>query len=57
VFGPQETDFALAGRLPQGATDSRFKLLAGALALLLAALLFRQLGLVRRRDQGAAATL
>jgi Ca-activated chloride channel family protein len=34
VFGPQQTDFALAGRLPQGATDSRFNLLAGALALL-----------------------
>ena len=53
VFGPQETDFALAGRLPQGATDSRFNLLAGVLALLFAALLFRQSGLVRR-DRRAA---
>lgn len=57
VFGPQETDFALAGRLPQGATDSRFNLLAGALALLFATLLFRQSRLVRRRDRRAGAAL
>jgi Ca-activated chloride channel family protein len=56
VFGPQQTDFALAGRLPQGATDSRFNLLAGALALLFAALLFRQSGRVRRPDRQAAAS-
>jgi Ca-activated chloride channel family protein len=55
VFGPQQTDFALAGRLPQGATDSRFNLLAGALALLLAAFLFRQSRLVRRCSRQAAA--
>jgi Ca-activated chloride channel family protein len=55
VFGPQQTDFALAGRLPQGATDSRFNLLAGALALVLAAFLFRQSRLVRRRSRQAAA--
>ena len=53
VFGPQQTDFALAGRLPQGATDSRFNLLAGALALLLATLLFRRSGPLRRRDRRA----
>jgi Ca-activated chloride channel family protein len=56
VFGPQETDFAPASRLPQGATDSRFNLLAGALALLLAAVLFGQSGLLRRRDLRAVAT-
>lgn len=39
LFGPRQTDFALVGRLPQGATDSRFNLLSGALALVLAALL------------------
>jgi Ca-activated chloride channel family protein len=56
VFGPQQTDLALAGRLPQGATDSRFNLLAGAIALLFAALLFGRSGVLRRRDrQGAAA--
>jgi Ca-activated chloride channel family protein len=55
VFGPQQADFALAGRLPQGATDSRFNLLAGALALLFATLLFRRSGFLRRREPGAAA--
>ena len=48
LFGPRETDFALVGRLPQGATDSRFNLLSGALALLFATLLFR-LAQARRR--------
>jgi len=48
VFGPREADSALVGRLPQGATDSRFNLLTGALALLFATLLFR-LAQARRR--------
>jgi len=38
--GAQPTDALLVGQLPQGATDSRFNLLAGALTLLFATLLF-----------------
>lgn len=38
----------LYGRLPRGATDSRFDLFAGALALLFAAMLFMQAGGLRR---------
>ena len=58
LFGPQQTDFALVGRLPQGATDSRFNLLAGALALLFAILLFRPSRRRRLRElREAAATL
>ena len=56
LFGTRETDFALVGRLPQGATDSRFNLLAGALALLFAILLFRQSRLLRLRERRWAAT-
>ena len=40
VFGYQQAATVLAGQLPQGATDSRFNLLAGALALLFATLFF-----------------
>jgi Ca-activated chloride channel family protein len=40
--GAPQADTLPYGRLPQGATDSRFQLLAGALTLLLAALLFMQ---------------
>jgi Ca-activated chloride channel homolog len=47
VFGPQPAD-TFAGQLPQGATDSRFNLLAGALTLLLATLL-----LLRARGPGS----
>lgn len=65
VFGPQQTDTALVGRLPQGATDSRFNLLAGAFALLFASLLFWQaqarqrarLRLLRLRERRGPATL
>jgi hypothetical protein len=42
IFGASPDD-ALLGRLPQGGTDSRFRLLTGALALLLAFLLFRRI--------------
>lgn len=38
--GAQQSDAIVAGQLPQGATDSRFNLLAGALTLLFAAMLF-----------------
>ena len=63
LFGPEHADSALVGRLPQGATDSRFNLLSGALALLFAALLFWQvqarqrarLRLLRLREEGRAA--
>jgi hypothetical protein len=41
-FGPRQADSGLVGRLPQGATDSRFNLLAGTLLLLFATLLFWQ---------------
>lgn len=50
VFGGPSSDAQLVGQLPQGATDSRFDLLAGALALLFAAALFlyvRSLGFRR----------
>lgn len=65
VFGPQQADTALVGRLPQGATDSRFNLLAGALALLFASLLFWQaqarqrarLRLLRLRERRGPAAL
>jgi len=57
LFGPQQTDPALVGRLPQGATDSRFNLLFGALALLFATLLFRRSRLLRQRERGGAAAL
>jgi Ca-activated chloride channel homolog len=40
VFGQQQSDAAIVGRLPQGATDSELKLLTGAILLLFAALLF-----------------
>ena len=63
VFGSQQADPALVGRLPQGATDSRFNLLSGALMLLFASLLFWQvrarqrarLRLLRLREEGRAA--
>ena len=42
IFGTQP-DAPQLGTLPQGATDSRFNLLVGALMLLLAALLFRRM--------------
>jgi hypothetical protein len=54
LFGTREADSALVGRLPQGATDSRFNLLSGALALLFATLLFR---LAQARPPAAAATV
>jgi hypothetical protein len=37
--GAPQTDALVAGQLPQGATDNRFNLLAGALTLLFAAML------------------
>jgi len=40
IFGGQQADAAPVGLLPQGATNSRFNLLAGALMLLFATLLF-----------------
>jgi hypothetical protein len=49
VFGPQQAD-TLAGQLPQGATDSLFNLLAGALTLLFATLLLLH---VRTRGIGS----
>ena len=54
VFGAQQADVAIVGRLPQGATDSEFKMLTGAIALLLAALLF-WMTRARCRDRPAAA--
>jgi len=42
IFGGQQADAAPVGQLPQGATNSRFNLLAGALMLLFATLLFSQ---------------
>ena len=54
VFGGQPTDVAIVGRLPQGATDSELKILTGAVALLLAALLFWMTH-ARRRHRIAAA--
>jgi hypothetical protein len=54
VFGGQPTDVAIVGRLPQGATDSELKILTGAIALLLAALLF-WMPHARRRHRIAAA--
>jgi Ca-activated chloride channel family protein len=54
VFGAQQSDVAIVGRLPQGATDSDFKILTGSIALLLAALLFRMTH-ARRRHRVAAA--
>ena len=40
VFGPQQSDSAIVGRLPQGATDSELKLLTGLVLLIVAVLLF-----------------
>ncbi len=54
VFGPQQTDVAIVGQLPQGATDSTFRILTGAIALLLAALLFGMTHAPRRRRIAAA---
>ncbi|MGB5081147.1 MAG: hypothetical protein WBO23_10440, partial [Burkholderiales bacterium] len=53
IFGPAPADATL-GRLPQGATDSRFQLLTGALALLLAFVLFRRIGGRQRGWSGQA---
>jgi Ca-activated chloride channel family protein len=54
VFGTQPGDAAIVGRLPQGATDSEFKLLSGMILLLLAALLFWMTH-ARRRERIATA--
>ena len=51
IFGSAE---ATLGRLPQGATDSRFDLITGALALLLAFVLFGRIGGRRRGWSGRA---
>jgi Ca-activated chloride channel family protein len=51
IFGGTAQDrdgTPLYGQLPRGATDSRFDLFAGALALLFAAMLFMQAGGLRR---------
>jgi Ca-activated chloride channel family protein len=54
IFGVQHTDAAIVGRLPQGATDSEFKLLTGMIMVLLSALLY-WMTRARRRDRVATA--
>jgi Ca-activated chloride channel family protein len=51
VFGAQQADAAIVGRLPQGATDSELKILTGLILLLLAAVFW----MVHARRRIAAA--
>jgi Ca-activated chloride channel family protein len=51
VFGAQQGDAAIVGRLPQGATDSELKILTGLILLLLAAVFW----MVHARRRIAAA--
>jgi Ca-activated chloride channel family protein len=53
VFGAQQGDAAIVGRLPQGATDSELKILTGLISLLLAAVFW--MVHARRRHRIASA--